>query len=243
MDHAHYSIYASAIYVLTIFGGKMIMTDKKRYELRRPLVLWNLMLAVFSIAGASRMLPLLLQQITNYGFTHTVCDRTVLDNNYIIAFWGFLFALSKLPELGDTAFVVLRKQPLIFLHWYHHITVFIYCWYSHHQTSSGFLFGSVNFTIHALMYSYYTLKALKIYVPKQVSILITFLQLSQMVIGCCANFVAYQAHQHGQKCDVSLQNIGYSMLMYFSYFLLFGHFFYKAYLSGKKSIKITEKIN
>ena len=38
---------------------------------------------------------------------------------------------SKLPELGDTLFIVLRKQQLIFLHWYHHITVFIYVWYSY----------------------------------------------------------------------------------------------------------------
>jgi hypothetical protein len=26
--------------------------------------------------------------------------------------------MSKLIELGDTAFIVLRKQPLRFLHWY-----------------------------------------------------------------------------------------------------------------------------
>lgn len=35
----------------------------------------------------------------------------------LTAFWGWLMALSKMAELGDTAFIVLRKQPLIFLHW------------------------------------------------------------------------------------------------------------------------------
>ena len=35
-----------------------------------------------------------------------------------LGYWTFMFALSKVPELGDTLFIVLRKQPLIFLHWY-----------------------------------------------------------------------------------------------------------------------------
>lgn len=46
----------------------------------------------------------------------------------VAAFWGTLFSLSKVIELGDTAFIILRKQPLIFLHYYHHATVLIYTW-------------------------------------------------------------------------------------------------------------------
>lgn len=46
----------------------------------------------------------------------------------VSGFWSTMFVLSKVPELGDTLFIVLRKQPLIFLHWYHHATVLVYSW-------------------------------------------------------------------------------------------------------------------
>ncbi|CAN0512742.1 unnamed protein product [Discosporangium mesarthrocarpum] len=56
---------------------------------------------------------------------------------------------QQIPELGDTFFIVLRKKPLIFLHWYHHVTVLLYCWHSYYeQTTYGLYFICMNYTVH-----------------------------------------------------------------------------------------------
>lgn len=142
--------------------------------------------------------------------------------------------LSKLPELGDTIFIVLRKQPLIFLHWYHHITVLIYSWFSYTEyTSSARWFIVMNYCVHSVMYSYYALKAARFNPPRFIAMIITSLQLTQMIIGCAINVWAHGfLKTHGpQSCNISQTNINLSIAMYFSYFVLFARFFYKAYLS------------
>lgn len=67
---------------------------------------------------------------------------------------------------------------------------------------------------------------------------ITTLQLIQMVVGCYINIWAYNyinslptALDHRQHfCHISKLNIKLSMAMYFSYFVLFARFFYKNYI-------------
>ncbi|KAF4516826.1 hypothetical protein B566_EDAN006220 [Ephemera danica] len=149
-----------------------------------------------------------------------------------------MFVLSKLPELGDTVFIVLRKQPLIFLHWYHHITVLLYSWYSYSEyTASARWFIVMNYMVHSVMYTYYALRAMGRHPPKWLAMFITTSQLAQMVVGCLVNTWAYQIMQAGEECHVSMTNIKLSLTMYFSYFVLFARFFYKAYLSSGSNKK------
>ena len=55
----------------------------------------------------------------------------------------------------------------------------------------------MNYSVHAIMYSYYTIKALKYPVPKPFAMVITTLQLLQMVGGCIINSMAYNYKQNG----------------------------------------------
>jgi len=147
-----------------------------------------------------------------------------------------MFVLSKLPELIDTLFIVLRKQELIFLHWYHHATVLIYCFYSYPDfTASGRWFMTMNYLVHSMMYSYYACKAMRMRVPKFVSQMITTGQIVQMIFGCYVNYVAYDMKVNSNaECGNSFENIKYSSLMYLSYFVLFANFFIQAYIVKKK---------
>lgn len=155
-----------------------------------------------------------------------------IEQDKVSGFWTWMFVLSKLPELGDTIFIVLRKQPLIFLHWYHHITVLLYSWYSYTEyTASARWFIVMNYCVHSIMYSYYALRSMRYSPPKQIAMLITSCQLSQMIVGCVVNYFAHQYITEKQECHISQTNIKLSMAMYFSYFVLFARFFQKSYFS------------
>lgn len=88
----------------------------------------------------------------------------------------------------------------------------------------------MNYIVHSIMYSYYALKALKFKVSRYVSMFITTAQLAQMVMGAVVNIWAYQVKQAGNECHVSYENIKISLIMYTSYFVLFAHFFRRAYM-------------
>lgn len=237
--------YYTGIYVILIFGGQYLMKNRPRFELNGALVIWNTLLAAFSIVGACRTLPQFWYFLRNYGLQHSVCDVSFIGIDKVSGFWSFLFALSKLPELGDTVFIVLRKQPLIFLHWYHHITVLLYSWYSYSTfTSSARWFVVMNYCVHSIMYSYYALRAMKFKPPRQIAMVITTLQLLQMVCGCAINIQAYQALQIGAKCNITPLNVKLSIIMYMSYFVLFARFFFKSYISsGKERKQVQENGN
>lgn len=136
------SLYFVAAYVVFIFAGQEYMRNRKPVDLKKPLLLWNSLLAIFSIAACVRILPEFFQILNGKnGFYNSVCaswfvihlklfyllylkclciekiyfssDEVTDDSLY----WGWLFTLSKVAELGDTVFLVLRKRRVIFLHW------------------------------------------------------------------------------------------------------------------------------
>ncbi|KAG5831592.1 hypothetical protein ANANG_G00305330 [Anguilla anguilla] len=192
------------LYAAAIFGGQHFMRERQKLDLRKPLVLWSLGLALFSIIGAVRTGWYMLHVLNTSGFKQSVCDQSFYSGP-VSKFWAYAFVLSKAPELGDTVFIVLRKQRLIFLHWYHHITVLLYSWYSYKdRVAGGGWFMTMNYLI------------------------------AQMAMGLTVSGLVYLWMQEGH-CPSYLDNIVWSSLMYLSYLLLFSSFFYQAYLKGPQA--------
>ena len=69
------SILSSIIYIFVIFGIKLYMRTRPRFELRKPLIVWNLFLATFSLWGTLRVWPDFIYSLVNEGFIYTVCDN------------------------------------------------------------------------------------------------------------------------------------------------------------------------
>ncbi|XP_034564567.1 elongation of very long chain fatty acids protein 6-like [Notolabrus celidotus] len=96
------------LYAAIVFGGQHFMRERPKLNLRRPLVLWSLSLAIFSIIGALRTGLYMFHVITNSGFRQSVCDSSFYSAP-ITKFWAYAFVLSKAPELGKTlCFMFLR---------------------------------------------------------------------------------------------------------------------------------------
>ncbi|KAL2089198.1 hypothetical protein ACEWY4_016097 [Coilia grayii] len=229
------SFLFSALYAACILGGRHVMKQREKFELRKPLVLWSLTLAVFSIFGAIRTGSYMMYILMTKGLKQSVCDQSFY-NGPVSKFWAYAFVLSKAPELGDTLFIVLRKQKLIFLHWYHHITVLLYSWYSYKDmVAGGGWFMTMNYLVHAVMYSYYALRAAGFRLSRKFAMFITLTQITQMVMGCVVNYLVYSWMQQGQECPSHMHNIIWSSLMYLSYFVLFCQFFFEAYIGKTKT--------
>ncbi|KAH7696351.1 ELO-1 protein [Aphelenchoides avenae] len=114
--HFPLTIQISILYMVVVFGTKFLMRKREPFNLFVPLNAWNLFLAVFSIVGTLKLTPEFFGTLYNNGLQDSYCKLgtfTSGNNGY----WVWLFIVSKMFELVDTVFLVLRKRPLMFLHW------------------------------------------------------------------------------------------------------------------------------
>lgn len=238
-EHIEVPVLAVVAYFTLIFYIPDKMKNRPAFKLRWSFCLWNLFLAAFSITGSYYTVPALVNVLTRNGFRHSICgEPSSFFYNGAPGFFVALFILSKIPELLDTVFLVLQKKQVIFLHWFHHTTVMLFCWHAMvSHIASGLWFATMNFVVHAIMYSYYFFMALspatrKIVKPAAMSI--TSLQLAQMVMGmivCVAT--RYYMITSDEKCWADNANNKLGLLMYTSYFILFGALFRDHYCNGR----------
>lgn len=242
------------LYGAFIIIGQRLMRDRKPFDLRWTLAAWNLFLSVFSGWGMVRTVPHILYNLYAFDYEDTLCKPAIFMYGCgATGMWVQFFILSKIPELFDTVFIVLRKKPLVFLHWYHHITVLLFCWHSYvTESPGGIYFAAMNYAVHFIMYFYYFLMAIRM-MPKWFPAgIVTMAQISQMVVGVTLTIVsghlyAYPRVSNSQmyrvaKCDVKIDNLWAGGLMYASYFALFVHFAIDRYFLKPQRKKLANKV-
>ena len=259
-SHWHIPLIAVTLYGVLVVGlGQLLMRHRTAFELRGLSQTWNAIVSMFSIAGAVQLVPYAVTQLGARGgvMGATCTPSTEWYMNGTAGALTHTFMWSKFFELVDTVFLVLRKKDVIFLHWYHHITVLLFCWETLQVNPSyGFWFCAMNYTVHAIMYSYYFLMGIGVTrrLVRPIAPLITSMQILQMVGGIVVIVVA------GMYCDgktifadprtsvasllrdpaeslrlfggVGLaSNFVHGFVMYLSYLILFINFFYQTYFA------------
>ncbi|KAL7292505.1 hypothetical protein TKK_0014080 [Trichogramma kaykai] len=144
--------------------GPWIMERRPAFELKTALILYNAFQVLFSIWLVTLTLNVNLLDLV---FTDTCkADSApadgVLQNTLSIGGWWYFF--SKITELLDTVFFILRKKynQVSFLHVYHHTitALFSWCYLKFLPGEQGIIIGFLNSFVHIVMYSYYLIAAL-----------------------------------------------------------------------------------
>eukprot|EP00053_Salpingoeca_punica_P015610 m.144232 g.144232 ORF g.144232 m.144232 type:complete len:297 (-) comp16762_c0_seq3:605-1495(-) len=237
-NHLEIPILAVALYLVGVF--KLPELLPRKLNVKKAFALWNLALCIFSIFGVYFLATELVRKFFEKGLYYTVCTEPLQwYGNGAPGFWMTAFIFSKIPELIDTLFLVLQKKEVAFIHWFHHITVMLYCWHAFHTMSApGIWFGSMNYAVHSIMYFYYFLTAIGLNnIARPMAQTITSAQILQMFMGTFITILAGYWTEQG-ACHVDPANYKLGLAMYVSYLILFISLFLKKYSkkpeTGKK---------
>uniref|UniRef100_A0A8C3TV70 Elongation of very long chain fatty acids protein n=1 Tax=Catharus ustulatus TaxID=91951 RepID=A0A8C3TV70_CATUS len=208
-------------YLLLVALGPSCMRQCRQLQLRALLLAYNLAMVALSSymfyevsRHSNLVLPCAAQQMAR------VC-------------WWFFF--SKVIELLDTVFLILRKkqEQVTFLHVYHHGSMLFNWWSGVKYVPGGqaFFIGMLNSFVHIFMYGYYALASLG---PQMRPYLwwkryLTILQLCQ--------FVAVAAHSSYNLFTECPFPDGFNTAVFLyslSLLALFLHFYYRTYIRGKR---------
>mmetsp|Transcript_36422 Transcript_36422/g.55984 ORF Transcript_36422/g.55984 Transcript_36422/m.55984 type:complete len:102 (-) Transcript_36422:164-469(-) len=97
----------------------------------------------------------------------------------------------------------------------------------------------MNYSVHASMYFYYFLMAIRMK-PKWIRpIVLTAMQIAQMVVGVFFSMMSFYYYLTDEGCLVQKENNIAAFVMYGSYLILFCQFFFSRYF--KSQVKVVPK--
>lgn len=233
-QHSTKFIYFLPLYFFVVYGIQHYMKDRPRFQAKKAIFCWNILLSAFSVLAFIRLLPETIYTLRTFGYEYSICDSEFLRKNQVSSFWIHATAWSKVLELGDTVFLVLRKRKLTFLHVYHHALVYLITFVVFNYHLGAMRYIIVNLGIHGLMYGYYALRIIDVKLPKWAPMLLTSLQIIQMFFGI---FLGTSAIYYGLKnpeCRIYFGIWVTCIVTTISFAILFINYFRQTYVVSKK---------
>merc|ERR1711916_62562 len=228
---------AAALYLPLVYLGQRYMKTREPVGgLKWILFTWNMFLSILSAYMFYRCFEngYALRVFRELPLMEAICRNrhSGLDEG---ATWTFNWmGYTKVLELVDTLFLVIRKKPVITLHWFHHLTVLLYVWGAHvfAATNSYLVFTVMNTFVHICMYFYFAMASIRIFFP--FPHILTAMQILQMVVGSVTVYYSWY-------CPEQYHMWWAGMTMYVSYFVLFSKFFYDKYTAAPLADKLKKK--
>ncbi|KAK5100346.1 hypothetical protein LTS08_005095 [Lithohypha guttulata] len=107
-----------------------------------------------------------------------------------LAFYGWLFYMSKFYEVIDTLIIIAKGKKSSFLQTYHHAGAMICMWAGiRYMSPPIWVFVLVNSFVHSIMYTFYLFTAIGVKVPSWFKRTLTTLQITQFVLGASYAFL------------------------------------------------------
>ncbi|KAH1009744.1 elongation of very long chain fatty acids protein 7 [Dendroctonus ponderosae] len=216
--------------------GPNYMKNRKPFELKNAMIFYNLYQVLFSVWLCSHALN--VEDVIPHFFNHT-CKNPSPDKDFqeLLSRGAWWYFFSKITELLDTVFFVLRKKDsqISFLHVYHHSITMVGSWayLKYLPGEQGVFIGFLNSLVHVVMYFYYFLSALG---PRYQKYLwwkkyMTWMQLTQFGI-----MLLYLAFIVVMDCKLprALTYFFVANVMIFIY--LFSDYYRKAYYANPKRL-------
>ncbi|XP_059622442.1 elongation of very long chain fatty acids protein AAEL008004-like [Phlebotomus argentipes] len=227
------------IYLFTVKKwGPKLMEKRTPFELKTTMNIFNVVQVLLNVYIAIFGGYYSYWQ-SDFSWSCQPIDHTVVTPERLnLVFVSYVYFLSKILDLADTIFFVLRKKnnQITFLHTYHHAGMILgtYIFSRFMSGSHSTLLGVLNAFVHVIMYTYYFLTSFNSDLKNSIwwKKHITQLQLFQFLI-----LILHFAHPLIRRPDCSHPRIllCIAMMQNIFMFCLFFDFYLKAY--RRKKIK------
>lgn len=223
------AIVSSYIYFVRFLGPQW-MKSRPAYDLKWPIRIYNVTMSLINLYVFYRT-----SILTKFGLNYFGCKQvgTLKEDNELVQV-AFLYFATKLVELLDTVFFILRKKynQASNLHVFHHsfIAVCVWIYFKVAPGGSSVLFPYLNVGIHTIMYGYYFLATFK---SMQKSLWwkrhLTEAQMLQFTLS-----MVHFSFQGLSSCEYppALAIIGF--IFNFVFLVLFLDFYYHSYIKKKQ---------